>query len=83
MLGRLEQRDQTSTSRAQEQYSAVFEELSKQIAAEDKSGALYLDGEVTENSDLKTDSETDLENNPVTKNIETQTVTQMLVSSIH
>ncbi|GBN86030.1 hypothetical protein AVEN_263215-1, partial [Araneus ventricosus] len=48
-----------------EQYSAVFEELSKKIAAEDESDALYLDREVTEYSDLKTGSETDLENNPV------------------
>ncbi|GBL90973.1 hypothetical protein AVEN_184374-1 [Araneus ventricosus] len=48
-----------------EQYSAVFEELSKKIAAENESDALYLDGEVSEYSDLKADSETDLENNPV------------------
>ncbi|GBN21255.1 hypothetical protein AVEN_85130-1 [Araneus ventricosus] len=47
------------------QYSAVFEELWKNIADEDESDALYLDGEVTEYSDLKTDSETDLENIPV------------------
>ncbi|GBM72783.1 hypothetical protein AVEN_201560-1 [Araneus ventricosus] len=47
------------------QYSAVLEELSKKIAAEDESDALYLDGEVTVYSELKTDSETDLENNPV------------------
>ncbi|GBM49004.1 hypothetical protein AVEN_55212-1 [Araneus ventricosus] len=48
-----------------EQYPAVFEELSKKIVTEDESDVLYLDGEVTEYSDLKTDSETDLENNPV------------------
>ncbi|GBN20982.1 hypothetical protein AVEN_263901-1 [Araneus ventricosus] len=48
-----------------EQYSAVLAEFSKKISAEDGSDALYLDGEVTEYSDLKSDSETDLENNPV------------------
>ncbi|GBM33559.1 hypothetical protein AVEN_123552-1 [Araneus ventricosus] len=48
-----------------EQYSAVFEELSKKIAAEDESDTLYLDGEETEHSDLKTHSETDLDNIPV------------------
>ncbi|GBN56410.1 hypothetical protein AVEN_95122-1, partial [Araneus ventricosus] len=47
------------------QYSAVFEELRKKIAVEDKSDALYLDGEVTEYRDLKNDSENDLEDNPV------------------
>ncbi|GBM23159.1 hypothetical protein AVEN_147076-1 [Araneus ventricosus] len=47
------------------EYSIAFEELSKKIAAEDKSDALYLDGEVPEYSDLKTNSETDLENTPV------------------
>ncbi|GBL69828.1 hypothetical protein AVEN_207354-1 [Araneus ventricosus] len=47
------------------QYSTVLEELSKKIAAEDESDALYLDGEVTERSDQETDSETDVEDNPV------------------
>ncbi|GBM81062.1 hypothetical protein AVEN_107858-1 [Araneus ventricosus] len=47
-----------------EQYLAIFEELSKEIAAEDESDALYLDREVTEYSDLKTNHETDLENSP-------------------
>ncbi|GBM12827.1 hypothetical protein AVEN_247597-1 [Araneus ventricosus] len=54
-----------STLHRREQYSAAFEELSKKIVAEDESDALYLKGAVTEYSDLKTDSETDLENNPV------------------
>ncbi|GBO29124.1 hypothetical protein AVEN_110931-1 [Araneus ventricosus] len=35
-----------------------FEKLSKKIPAEDESDALYLDGEVTEDSDQETDSET-------------------------
>ncbi|GBL73431.1 hypothetical protein AVEN_159438-1 [Araneus ventricosus] len=49
-------------------YRAIFgcfKELSKKIATENESDALYLDGEVIEYSDLKTASETDLENNPV------------------
>ncbi|GBM36820.1 hypothetical protein AVEN_82816-1 [Araneus ventricosus] len=48
-----------------EQYSAVLEELRKKLQAEDKSDAVYLDGEVTMYSDQETDSETDLEDNPV------------------
>ncbi|GBO42919.1 hypothetical protein AVEN_129693-1, partial [Araneus ventricosus] len=47
-----------------EQYSSVWEEVSKKIA-EDESDALNLDGEVTEYSDQETDSETDMEDNPV------------------
>ncbi|GBM90015.1 hypothetical protein AVEN_174822-1 [Araneus ventricosus] len=47
------------------QYSAVLEELSKNIAAEDESDALYLDGKVTQYSDQETDSESDVEDNPV------------------
>ncbi|GBM99466.1 hypothetical protein AVEN_45725-1 [Araneus ventricosus] len=47
-----------------ELYSAILDECSN-VASEDESDALYLDGEVTEYSDLKTESETDLENNPV------------------
>ncbi|GBN58495.1 hypothetical protein AVEN_256438-1 [Araneus ventricosus] len=39
--------------RGRDQYSAVFEELSKKIAAEYESDVLYLDGEMTECSDLK------------------------------
>ncbi|GBM53316.1 hypothetical protein AVEN_259303-1 [Araneus ventricosus] len=35
------------------------------IAAEGESDALYFDGEVAEYSDLKTDAEIDVENNPV------------------
>ncbi|GBM49663.1 hypothetical protein AVEN_262466-1 [Araneus ventricosus] len=47
------------------QYSAVLEELSKKISAEDESDALHLDGEVTEYSDQETNFETDMEENPV------------------
>ncbi|GBM19664.1 hypothetical protein AVEN_17363-1 [Araneus ventricosus] len=47
------------------QYSAVSEELSKYLAAEDESDALYLDGEVNEYSDQETYSETDVGDNPV------------------
>ncbi|GBL98936.1 hypothetical protein AVEN_227801-1, partial [Araneus ventricosus] len=48
-----------------EQYSFILEELSKKIPSEDESDALFLEGEVTEDSDQETDSEIDLENNPV------------------
>ncbi|GBO01376.1 hypothetical protein AVEN_259487-1 [Araneus ventricosus] len=48
-----------------EEYSPVLEELSKKISAEGESDALYLDGEVTEYSEQETDSETDVEDNPV------------------
>ncbi|GBN85586.1 hypothetical protein AVEN_106500-1 [Araneus ventricosus] len=60
-----------------EQYSAVFEELSKKIAAEDESDALYLDGEVTEYSHLKTDSESDLEK--FTKNTDSNSNTNVCI----
>ncbi|GBN35374.1 hypothetical protein AVEN_242635-1, partial [Araneus ventricosus] len=64
-------------------YSAVLEELSKEIPAEKKPDALYIDGEVTEYSNQETDSETDVEENPVQEEIATQTPTQMRVSSIY
>ncbi|GBN65906.1 hypothetical protein AVEN_74679-1 [Araneus ventricosus] len=48
-----------------EQDSAVLEEVSKSIPAEDKSDAIYFDGELTEYSGQNTDSETDVEDNPV------------------
>ncbi|GBN94068.1 hypothetical protein AVEN_132513-1 [Araneus ventricosus] len=47
------------------QYSAILEEVSEKIPAEDESHALYLDGDVTEYTDQETDSETDVEDNPV------------------
>ncbi|GBO27037.1 hypothetical protein AVEN_129979-1 [Araneus ventricosus] len=47
------------------QYSAALEKLSRKIPAEDKSDALYLDGDVTEYRDQETDSETDVEDDPV------------------
>ncbi|GBM67367.1 hypothetical protein AVEN_133187-1 [Araneus ventricosus] len=50
---------------ATEQYSSVLEELSKKIAAEDESDSLNLDGEVSEYSPQETDSETEVEDNPV------------------
>ncbi|GBM29128.1 hypothetical protein AVEN_114900-1 [Araneus ventricosus] len=48
-----------------EQYSAALEKVSRKLSAEDESVALYLDGEATEYRDLKTDSETDVEDSPV------------------
>ncbi|GBM09587.1 hypothetical protein AVEN_29437-2-1, partial [Araneus ventricosus] len=46
-------------------YSAVLEDLSKERQAEDESDTLYLNGEVAEHSDRETDSEADVEDNPV------------------
>ncbi|GBM42191.1 hypothetical protein AVEN_261164-1 [Araneus ventricosus] len=69
---------------AREPYSAILEELSKEIPDDDESDALYLDGEASVYSNQKTDSETDtdVKENPIhTKNIVTQT--KMCVSSIH
>ncbi|GBM85569.1 hypothetical protein AVEN_43011-1 [Araneus ventricosus] len=48
-----------------EQYSAILEELSKKIPDEDESDALCIDEHFTEYSDQETDSETDVEDNPV------------------
>ncbi|GBO09962.1 hypothetical protein AVEN_270255-1 [Araneus ventricosus] len=47
------------------QFSAVLEELSKERPYEGESDSIDLDGEVTEYSDHKTDSEMDVEDNPV------------------
>ncbi|GBN18343.1 hypothetical protein AVEN_125163-1 [Araneus ventricosus] len=66
-----------------EQYSGVLEEISKKIAAENKSDALNLDGEVTEYSDLKTDYETEVEANPVYEVYSDSNLTKMIESSIH
>ncbi|GBM33267.1 hypothetical protein AVEN_101612-1 [Araneus ventricosus] len=52
-----------------EQYSAVSEELTNERQAEDESDALNLDGEVTKYSDQESNSETDLEDNPVHKEL--------------
>ncbi|GBN08440.1 hypothetical protein AVEN_189073-1 [Araneus ventricosus] len=48
-----------------EQYSVVLEELSKERQAVDEYDALYLNGEVTEYSGQESNSETDVEDNPV------------------
>ncbi|GBM20663.1 hypothetical protein AVEN_230246-1 [Araneus ventricosus] len=48
-----------------EQYLAVLEEVSKERQAENESDSLNLIGEVTEYRDRETNSETDLEDNPV------------------
>ncbi|GBL86067.1 hypothetical protein AVEN_89114-1 [Araneus ventricosus] len=48
-----------------EQYSVVFEELSKERPAKDESDATDFAGEVTEYNDQETTFETDLEVNPV------------------
>ncbi|GBO40040.1 hypothetical protein AVEN_158612-1 [Araneus ventricosus] len=48
-----------------EQYSSVSEEFIKERPAEDESDALYRNGEVTEYSDQESNSETEIEDNPV------------------
>ncbi|GBN47975.1 hypothetical protein AVEN_240497-1 [Araneus ventricosus] len=48
-----------------EQYSSVSEEFIKERQAEDDSDALYRNGEVTEYSDQESNSETEMEDNPV------------------
>ncbi|GBM35472.1 hypothetical protein AVEN_73267-1 [Araneus ventricosus] len=45
--------------------NAVLEKLIDKKPAEDESDALYANGEVIEHSDQETDSETDVEDNPV------------------
>ncbi|GBM44420.1 hypothetical protein AVEN_128278-1 [Araneus ventricosus] len=47
-----------------EQYSAISEELSKKIPAEDESDALYQNGEVTNYSDQQNCSEPGRKDNP-------------------
>ncbi|GBM43998.1 hypothetical protein AVEN_204808-1 [Araneus ventricosus] len=67
-----------------EQYSDLFEELSKERQNECKSHALYINGEVTENSDQETDSQSQRWRAiQFTKNIPSEPRTQMFVSSIH
>ncbi|GBN99958.1 hypothetical protein AVEN_248803-1 [Araneus ventricosus] len=48
-----------------EQYSADLEKSSRKVPAEDEFVTLYPDGEATDYSNQETDSETDVEDNPV------------------
>ncbi|GBO06843.1 hypothetical protein AVEN_91856-1 [Araneus ventricosus] len=48
-----------------QQYSADLEKSSRKVPAEDEFVALYPDGEATDYRDQETDSETDVEDNPV------------------
>ncbi|GBM60429.1 hypothetical protein AVEN_781-1 [Araneus ventricosus] len=67
-----------------EQSSAVLEKLSEKIQVEDEADALYLDGEVTEYNDQETDyMRLTWRIIQFTKNVTTQTRTQMFVSYIH
>ncbi|GBL87490.1 hypothetical protein AVEN_118413-1 [Araneus ventricosus] len=48
-----------------EQYSGVLDKLNKERPAEDESDLSDIDAEVTEYSDHETDSENDVDDNPV------------------